>query len=83
MKGKKIKDLAAKKGFRIGAVAVLVALFAIVGIVRISGKEAAASSTAILSAKAAKGSISTTVSGSGNLQAADTVDVSVPTHWPP
>ncbi len=80
MSAKNLKELSKKKGVRVGAVALVVVLAgSIVGTQVYSKKNvAAAVSVSVESAKAQTGNISTTITGTGNLQAGDTVDISVP-----
>lgn len=78
MKNSKALPLFKRKGFKIGvAVAVIICVGA-VALFTLSPKKAIEVSTTITSATAESGSISTTVTGTGNLQAASTVNVTVP-----
>ncbi len=80
MNANNLKELSKKKGVKIGAATLAVVLVgSIVGTQVYSKKNvAAAVSVSVESAKAQTGNISTTITGTGNLQAGDTVDISVP-----
>ncbi len=78
MNASNLKELSKKKGLRIGAAALAVVLVgSIVGSQVYSQKDVAVT-VSVESAKAQTGNISTTITGTGNLQAADTVDISIP-----
>lgn len=78
MNASNLKELSKKKGLRIGTAALAVVLVgAIVGS-QVYSKKDVAVTVSVESAKAQTGNISTTITGTGNLQAADTVDISIP-----
>lgn len=78
MNASNLKDLSKKKGVKIGGAALAVVLVgALVG-TQVYSKKDVAVSVSVESATAQTGNISTTITGTGNLQAADTVDITIP-----
>lgn len=78
MNASNLKELSKKKGVKIGGAALAVVLVgALVG-TQVYSKKDVAVTVSVESAKAQTGNISTTITGTGNLQAADTVDITIP-----
>ncbi len=78
MNAANLKELSKKKGFKIGGAALAVVLVGSLVGTQLYSKKDVAVSISVESAKAQTGNISTTITGTGNLQAGDTVDISVP-----
>lgn len=78
MNASKLKELSKKKGLRIGTAALAVVLVGSIVGSQVYSQNDVAVTVSVESAKAQTGNISTTITGTGNLQAADTVDISIP-----
>lgn len=79
MKHTNVKSIFKSTGFKVGVAVCAIIAAGVTAAVLLMPKNAIAVSTATKSATAENGSISTTVSGTGNLTASDTVNVTIPT----